>query len=94
MRNTLAISITLPHDMAAMVKKKVASGEYATESEVIRDGLRALKERDEAVEGWLRRGVEEAYEEYVADPATAVPLDEGFDRVIAELKNRTRTGRR
>jgi hypothetical protein len=30
MRNTKAISITLPHDMAAMVKAKVTSGEYAT----------------------------------------------------------------
>jgi hypothetical protein len=38
MRNTHPISVTLPHDMAAMVKAKVASGEYATESEIIRDG--------------------------------------------------------
>jgi metal-responsive CopG/Arc/MetJ family transcriptional regulator len=41
MRNTLSLSITLPHDMAQMVEDKVASGAYASESEVIRDGLRA-----------------------------------------------------
>lgn len=45
MRTTQAFSITLPLDMAEMVKAKVASGEYATESEVIRDGLRTLVAR-------------------------------------------------
>jgi putative addiction module CopG family antidote len=49
-----AIAISLPIDMAEMVKSKVASGEYATESEVIRDGLRTLAARDAAVERWLR----------------------------------------
>ena len=38
------------------VRAKLASGEYATESEVIRDGLRALLARDQAVEAWLRNG--------------------------------------
>jgi antitoxin ParD1/3/4 len=53
-RNTQPMSITLPHEMAAMVRAKVASGEYASESEVIRDGLRVLQARDAAVEKWLR----------------------------------------
>lgn len=57
MRNTQSLSITLPHDMAQMVKEKVASGAYASESEVIRDGLRALQARDAAVEHWLRDSV-------------------------------------
>ena len=89
MRSTRQLSITLPVEMADMVKEKVASGDYASESEVIRDGLRALKERDEAVEDWLRREVAEAYDEYVADPSSATPLDEAFDRVIAEMQGRT-----
>ncbi len=50
MRKTQSLSITLPHDMAKLVKDKVADGGYATESEVIRDGLRALQARDAAVE--------------------------------------------
>jgi putative addiction module CopG family antidote len=94
MRATRQLSITLPIDMADMVKDKVASGDYASESEVVREGLRALKERETAVEDWLRRGVAEAYEEYLADPSSAVPLDEAFDRVIAELKDRTRSERK
>ena len=42
MRTTQQLSITLPNDMADVVKAKVPTGEYATESEVIPDGLRAL----------------------------------------------------
>jgi putative addiction module CopG family antidote len=48
-RSTQQFSITLPNDMADAVRAKVASGEYATESEVIRDGLRALLARDQAI---------------------------------------------
>ncbi len=94
MRNTQAISITLPHDMAAMVKAKVASGQYATESEVIRDGLRALQARDAALENWLRTEVAQSYDEFVADPKSAIPagevmarLRESFMRRIARPKS-------
>ena len=50
MRTTQQFSITLPNEMADAVKRKVAAGEYATESEVIRDGLRVLIARDRAWE--------------------------------------------
>ncbi len=39
MRSTQQLSVTLPNEMAQMVKSKVSSGEYASDSEVIRDGL-------------------------------------------------------
>lgn len=54
MRKTTSLSITLPHEMAKIVKEKVRSGAYATESEVVRDGLRALQTQEAAVEEWLR----------------------------------------
>ena len=54
MRSTQQLSVTLPNEMAQMVKSKVSSGEYASDSEVIRDGLRALQARDKALESWLR----------------------------------------
>jgi putative addiction module CopG family antidote len=57
MRTTQQMSITLPNDMANLVKAKVQAGEYASESEVIRDGLRTLVARDKAVEVWLREQV-------------------------------------
>ena len=62
MRSTKQMSITLPLEMAAVVEQKVASGEYASDSEVIRDGLRALMARDRAVERWLTDVVVPAYD--------------------------------
>ncbi len=38
MRTTKQFSITLPNDMADVVKTKVQAGEYTSESEVIRNG--------------------------------------------------------
>ncbi len=89
MRMTKAISITLPHDMAEMVKAKVASGEYATESEVIRDGLRALRARDAAVENWLRDEVAKTYDTHEAHPEAAIPAQEIMPRLRANHRART-----
>lgn len=72
MRSTQQFSITLPNEMADAVRAKVASGEYATESEVIRDGLRALLARDQAVEKWLKDEVAAAYDALKAVPSRAV----------------------
>ena len=72
MRSTQQFSITLPNEMADAVKSKVAAGEYATESEVIRDGLRALLARDRAVESWLHEQVGPAYDALKANPSRAV----------------------
>ena len=74
MRSTQQFSITLPNEMAEAVRAKVASGEYATESEVIRDGLRVLLARDRAVENWLRKDVAAAYDALAADPSRAVKV--------------------
>jgi antitoxin ParD1/3/4 len=88
MRNTQPISVTLPHDMAAMVKAKVASGEYASESEVIRDGLRTLQARDAALENWLRGEVAKSYDEFAADPEIGIPADEVMARLRSSYRER------
>ena len=62
--------------MAAEVTAKVASGEYASESEVIRDGLRALKARDKIIEQRIRQDVLIAYDAMKADPARGRTLAE------------------
>ena len=77
MRTTQSLSITLPIEMAEMVKAKVASGEYASESEVIRDGLRTLAARDAVVEQWLREQVAPTYDTLKAG-ATTISLDEAM----------------
>ena len=81
MRSTRQMSITLPNAMAEIVRIKVESGEYASESEVIRDGLRALLARDRALEDWLRLTVAPAYDGMNTDPDRAI----SSDRVRASL---------
>lgn len=71
MRSTQQLSITLPIEMAEVIKFKVAAGEYASESEVIRDGIRALIARDRAVEAWLHDQVGPAYDKLKAEPTRA-----------------------
>lgn len=72
MCSTQQFSITLPNEMANAVKAKVAVGEYATESEVICEGLRALFARDQAMEQWLQREVASAYDELKVAPTRAL----------------------
>lgn len=84
MRTTQQMSITLPNDMADVVKTKVRTGEYASESEVIRDGLRALMARDRAVENWLINQVGPAYDALKTDPTRAITADQVRARLAAE----------
>lgn len=84
MRTTQQFSITLPNDMADVVKAKVQAGEYASESEVIRDGLRALLARDRAVESWLLEQVGPAYGALKADPSRAITADQVRARLASE----------
>jgi putative addiction module CopG family antidote len=88
LRTTQQFSVTLPNEMAEMVRAKVASGEYASESEVIRDGLRALQARDQALEKWLRTEVAAVYDEAKADPSSLLDSDQVRER-LARLHDRT-----
>ena len=76
MRTTQQFSITLPYDMAEVVEGKIKSGAYASVSEVVREGVRALLERDAAIERWLREEVVAGHPEYLADPSKGVPAEE------------------
>ena len=87
MPSTQQLSITLPNEMAEAIKAKVAAGEYATESEVIREGLRALLARDRAVEGWLLNDMAAAYDALKADPSKAVSTQDVRASLAALHKN-------
>ena len=91
MRSTQQFSITLPNEMADAVKAKVAGGEYATESEVIREGLRALIAKDRAIEYWLRTEVTAAYDELQADPSKALTIDQVRASLLVARRRRATT---
>ncbi|KLJ01113.1 type II toxin-antitoxin system ParD family antitoxin [Luteimonas sp. FCS-9] len=88
MRSTQQFSITLPNEMADLVKAKVAAGEYATESEVIRDGLRTLLARDRAMEAWLREQVVPAAQALKADPGRAMSAGQAREQLAEKRRRR------
>lgn len=85
-------SFSLPTEHAAFIDAQVASGAYASGSEVIRAGLRALQERDAAVERWLRQEVALAYDAMKSDPSCAIPAEDVFAAVRARHADRLKSG--
>jgi antitoxin ParD1/3/4 len=85
-------TISLPPEHAAFIDAKVAAGDYASASEVVRAGLRALQERDAAVERWLREEVAPAYDAMKADPSRGTEAKDVFAEIrmrhAARLKDR------
>lgn len=76
-------TISLPREHAAYIDSLVASGSFASASEVVRAGLRALQERDKAVERWLREEVAPSYDAMKADPTRGVSIQTTFDNIRA-----------
>ncbi len=75
------LTISVPAEHAAFIHAKVSTGAYASASEVIRAGLRALQERDEAVERWLREEVAPVYDRMKANPERGIPAKKAFTEV-------------
>ena len=74
-------TFSLPAEQAAFIDAQVASGAFASASEVVRAGLRALQERDAAVERWLREEVAPAYDRWKADPSGGISPEGMADRM-------------
>lgn len=81
---TQKFSISLSRDLAELVEQKMESGDYSSVSDVFDDAVRALIDRDEAIESWLREQVLAGHAEYLADPAQAVPAED----LLASIKDR------
>ncbi len=83
-------TFSLPSEHSAFIDSQVASGAYATASEVVRAGLRALQERDAAVERWLREEVVPTYDAMKANPSRGIPAERAFAEVRAHRAKRLR----
>lgn len=70
------LTITLTPELLDFVREQTAAGDYTSDSEVIRDGLRLLKERDKAVRQWLSDQVAPAYLQYKANPGSAMTREQ------------------
>ena len=86
-------TISLPAEQASYIDTQVASGRYASASEVVRAGLHALQERDGAIERWLRAEVLPVYDAMQADPARGIPLADAHAALRAHHAARKKSGR-
>lgn len=76
-------TFSLPAEQAAFIDAQIASGAFASGSEVVRAGLRALQERDATFERWLREEVAGTYDAMRLDPSRALSAKAVFDEIRA-----------
>lgn len=75
------VALEVPADVADAVNARIDSGEYASQGDVVRNGLRLLSEeadvlRDPEVEHLLRTVVVPIAEATLADPSRSIPARE------------------
>ncbi|MGL4488916.1 MAG: type II toxin-antitoxin system ParD family antitoxin [Rhizobiaceae bacterium] len=78
----MAISAELGDQLEAFVNKLVESGRYNSKSEVLREGVRIIQDRETrlaALNQAIARGIADA------DAGRVTPMDEVFDELDAEL---------
>lgn len=80
---------SLTAEQAAFIDRKVASGEYASGSEVVRSGLRNMQAEDAVIEKWLREEVTPVYDAWKANPQGGQTAEEVLEDVKAHLKERS-----
>ncbi len=76
-------TFTLLPEQAAYIDTLLASGSYASISEVVGAGLMALQERDGGIDRWLATEVAVTYDAMTQDPYRALSLDQTFAAISA-----------
>jgi antitoxin ParD1/3/4 len=79
-RASKPVTVTLG-DLAGPAQARVATGRYASLSEVVRAGLRALDREESALDDLIRARIAEVN----AAPADRVPLADGMAQLRARL---------
>jgi antitoxin ParD1/3/4 len=87
-------TFTLLLEQARYIDALVASGAYASASEVVGAGLRALQERETSVERWLQEEVVPVYDAMQREPDRAVSGDEVLAAISAHHTERLKRSKR
>src|SRR4051794_17081021 len=77
---TMATSYSIGKHFEAFIARLIATGRYSTASEIIRDGLRIIEEREQRREAkleWLRAAIQEGLD----SPSEEVDIHEWMEDV-------------
>jgi antitoxin ParD1/3/4 len=83
---TMATSYSIGKHFEEFIASLIASGRYSTASEIIRDGLRLIEEREQSREAkleWLRAEIQKGL-----DSGPAEEVGDMFARIKAEGRKR------
>ena len=79
------LDIELPPDLAEAVRARVASGDYASASEMVREGLELLADRERAIDPAIGAELASGFDSWKAAPADV--------RSIADVREQFRERR-
>ncbi|MDB5527274.1 MAG: type toxin-antitoxin system ParD family antitoxin [Devosia sp.] len=78
-------TFSLTQQQSTYIDTVVASGGYASGSEVIREGIRILQERELKLQKWLKNEVAPEYDAWLANPDDVLTEEEVFDDIERTL---------
>lgn len=76
-------TVALANDDAAFVEGLVDRGFYASADEVVRAGLKSLKDTEGGLDAWIQREIFSVVEALEADPSSGIPAEEVFEELRA-----------
>jgi antitoxin ParD1/3/4 len=94
MTNRETRAVPLSAEEAKYVDSLVASGAYASASEVVRAGLQALQGREAAIDHWLQEKVVPVYDAMQRDPHRAISGREMTTSLDAHHAERVKSRKR
>ncbi len=81
----MASSVNLGEQLEAFITDAVKNGRYGSRSEVLREGVRLVQEREAKwarFDAEIQKGIDDA------EAGRTVPLDEAFDRVREKIRQK------
>ncbi len=76
-----SFTVTLPDEVIGQIRDRVAAGDYASESDLVRDSLKAFVSGDVDLDAAQIADTRASCAEMAADPAMGIPGDVILDRV-------------
>ena len=81
----MASSVNLGKQLESFIDQAVAAGRYGSRSEVLREGVRLVQEREAK---WARFDAEIQKAIDSSERGESMPLDEAFDEILGKIRKK------